>query len=510
MTATPIPSTSALRPLDAVPRGMVQPDAITGLSLLYLGLPLPLFFTGWLRLPIELIALVLVVIAFMLALRRTTWKGSLRGRWGLLAALGVAAIAWSAFGGAGHFFYTNRYDWSMRDAVLRDLTVSPWPVAYAIGDGLHWLLRCPVAYYLPAALAGKVLGFASADVVLWMWTALGVWLFLALLPIGTRRPAVIAAAVLVIIAFSGMDIVGFILMRGENPPAWRHLEWWVKVMQYSSNTTLLLWGPNHALPAWIAAGLFWRHWKTDAFVAISPLLVCVLPLWSPFALMGVLPFYALLGVRLVREKKLRTVNVPILAISAVLTLVVMLYETMDAADVPAEFLTSAAWFQFFLPRYFLFVILEFGILAVLLWKWRDGPLFGVSIVMLLILPFIRVGAGNDLVMRASITPLAFLSFTIVEGIQRAGRRDAVRLALVSIVLLIGAVTPFHEFYRVATFPNWKPSATRAAIECQPVPAPHYFAREELSGARAIFTPPDELLTAQLPLFPLQFRHEEYP
>ncbi|MBL0074505.1 MAG: hypothetical protein IPP41_00685 [Rhodocyclaceae bacterium] len=40
-----------------------------------------------------------------------------------------------------------------------------------------YLLRAPVAYFLPAAAMAKIFGIASADRLLWLWTVIGVMLF---------------------------------------------------------------------------------------------------------------------------------------------------------------------------------------------------------------------------------------------------------------------------------------------------------------------------------------------
>ncbi len=123
-------------------------------------------------------------------------------------------------------------------------------------DGGQSVLRAPLAYYLPAALVGKVAGVGVADTALLIWTAIGVALFLALAVerATTFRAALIIVAVLVL--FSGMDLLGTVLRGGFGLAAHLrpvdHLEWWATRFQYSSHTTQLFWVPNHALPGWIA------------------------------------------------------------------------------------------------------------------------------------------------------------------------------------------------------------------------------------------------------------------
>lgn len=43
----------------------------------------------------------------------------------VLAVLIAISLAWTALAGIGHFFFAN-LDWTIRDAVLRDLVEPPW------------------------------------------------------------------------------------------------------------------------------------------------------------------------------------------------------------------------------------------------------------------------------------------------------------------------------------------------------------------------------------------------
>ena len=500
-----------LEELDPVEQQGLRPlDRLTAASLVYLAVPLALFLVGWLRTPFAVALLFLLCLAFYVAWR-TCYTAFPAFRIGAKdVVLVCVALGWVCFGGAGHVLYANRFDWSMRDAVLRDLTVASWPPGYDIGGSILWFLRSPVGYYLPAALGGKVFGLTMADAFLWLWTGIGVWIFLALLPIQSRHPGRMGLALVAVLLFSGMDIVGWVTLWGFSPPLYRHLEWWAQIFQYSSNATLLFWTPNHALPAWIAAALFWRHWKTDTFITISPLLLSLLPIWSPFPMIGMLPFYALLVFQVIWEKRVRAFSLPLLCISLLLTFVVAAYLSMDIGNIPSSSAMDDRYFSIFFERYPLFVLLEFGVLTALLWKPNRGPVLLVSVLVLLVLPFIRFGPGNDLTMRGSIPALAFVCIATLEYVQRATKESRVRMIAVCSVLLLGAVTPLHEFYRAVSFPHWKPSQTRTVMDFSPIPPPHYVGRSGYTWLQAIFRDPAGILKTTLPPEPVRFRPEEYP
>jgi hypothetical protein len=502
---------SNMKERDSVDQQGLRPlDRLSALSMIYLGIPLALFLVGWLRTPFAVVLLVLLCLAFYIAWR-TCHADSPPFRIGLKQIVLVCvAICWVCFGGAGHVFYANRFDWSLRDAVLHDLTIAPWPTGYDIGGSFLWILRSPIGYYLPAALGGKVFGLVYADAILWLWTTIGVWIFLCLLPIQSRHLGKMGLAIIAVVFFSGMDIIGWFSLWGFFPPLYRHLEWWAQMFQYSSNSTLLFWTPNHALPAWIAAALFWRHWRTDAFIIISPFLLSLLPIWSPFPVIGMLPFYALLVFRVIRDKKGGKFNLPLLGISFLLTIVVGAYLSMDIGSIPSSNAMNFDYFSLLLKRYPLFVILEFGALTALLWKSNRGSILLLSVLVLLGLPFIRFGPGNDLTMRGSIPALAFVCIATLDFLQRARKESRGRMVAVCSILLLGAITPIHEIYRAISFPHWKPSQTLTVMDFGPTPPSHYVSHYENGWLQVIFRDPAGILKTTPPEEPMIFRPEEYP
>jgi hypothetical protein len=490
--------------------GSASLDGISATAVIYLGIPTALFLAGWLRLPIAL--LMIVGLGYcVVAVRRLLRGGSVVSHFGRVHLVYLCvAMGWVSFGGAGHFFYANRFDWVLRDAVLRDLSVASWPLGYDIGGPVLWMLRCPVGYYLPAALCAKALGRGLADTLLWWWTVGGVWIFLCLLPIDFRRYRNIAIAILIVVAFSGMDILGWWTLHRTTPPLYKHMEWWARVFQYSSNTTLLFWVPNHAIPAWIVAGLFWRHWKTDEFLALSPLLLALAAIWSPFPVFGMAPFYGLLLVRVVGAKKWRVVNLPLLSMSFLILFFLGAYFSMDIGGIPGGSSLNSLDFVSFLVIYPIFVIVEFGVLWSLIWRFDRGSILVVSAAVLLLLPTIRFGPGNDLAMRSSIPSLTFLCLAAVAAFgQSANQRRSKHLAL-GIVLAVGAVTPLHEFYRAVTLPAWQPSQTLTVMNQHPVPIPHYVARTEKTWRTLVFRELSTVIKTSTASHPLLFSPQESP
>jgi hypothetical protein len=353
-----------------------------------------------------------------------------------------------SLGGEGRFFYAN-LDWQVRDAVMNDMLQNRWPFAY-VSRGTVEILRAPIGMYILPSLAGKLGGMPAADIALLAQNALilGVLLTLGSMLLGTLRSRLMALAVFAI--FSGMDFIGQMLL---SPAAalslLSHLDWWAGI-QYSSTATLAFWVPQHALVGWLGAVLFllWRRGLLPlaGFYAPLPLMT----LWSPLALLGVVPFAAFAGLKTLLARRVTLVDFLLPLATTILSLASLVYlqagsETVGSGANPLS-----------LRLYLVFQLLE--IIPYLLALWllprnhsfgRDGLL--VATVCLLVFPFIQIGPSADFMMRASIPALATLALLVSEALARP-RAEAVGIekgarAMLTVTLLIGSITPAHEVIR---------------------------------------------------------------
>lgn len=404
---------------------------------------------------------------FAVVLVDATWRAmrSVEDRVELRTLLicAAAALALLLIGGEGRLFYAN-LDWRVRDAVLHDMAVHPWPFAYT-ARGLPEVLRAPVGMYLLPALAMKAGGQAAGDWALLAQNALLLCIVLALgatlFPDGRRR----AVAGAVFVAFSGMDAVGQWLANGRVPD---HLEAWAGPLQYSSHVTQLFWVPQHALAGWMGAVGFalWRDGKLPlgVLLALTPLTV----LWSPLAALGTLPFAALTGAIALRERRLRAADLLIPALACLLTLPALLYlsaasDTVGAAPMPLR------------PNvYIAFVALEVApLLLIAGWSARrrtwGRTSFALVAAMLLLLPLGQIGQSSDFVMRVSIAPLALLALMVADAVGEVkGGRRLIALG----VLATGGCTGLHEVRRALTLPPAPPPLCSLYGAWGPGPASH--------------------------------------
>jgi hypothetical protein len=496
---------------------MTRPAAGSRLTLLdglvcaYLALPL-LCFCTWFKWPVAAGLAALTVYGFRQSLPGIRLRRFETGR-GALAAIAAVALAWAALAGIGHFFYAN-LDWITRDAVLRDLAETSWPPQYGREGTTPLILRAPVGFYLPAAAAGAALGLRCADVLLYLWSAFGFGLVLCaaatLFP--TRRERAVCGALM--LGFGGLDLVGYFLMRHVAPragevvawwPMWgaiprlgEHIEWWALFAQYSSNSTLMFWVPNHALPAWLGLLLALRHWGTPALARMTPMLAAAIPLWSPLSALGLAPFF-LIGLNWRRDLgALFTIRggLPFIALAGL----VARYVTMDTQSISRGWAMDAFGdVRMFWVMYGAFCLLEFGLLALLLLRLRAVDLrVTVAVVVLLALPFYRFGPGNDLVMRCSIPALLVLALAAVRPLAAASDRPLAR-ALLMLVLGAGALGAAQEPARALLAPRWAltgKTLVEVAIDQSPdhlarMP-PNYVGRLDQPGLAALMREPGQV------------------
>ncbi|KPC52265.1 hypothetical protein [Amantichitinum ursilacus] len=456
---------------------------LTRAAALYLAAPVWVFLLTWFQpqygVPLALMLAAGAVLTLHAPLLHTGnkpgWRGPQPLQWLLLIAV---VLLWSALGGAGHLFYANAFDWHVRDALLLDLSRITGPLAVqTLPSHESWLLRCPLGYYLVPALFGRFVGLPMAQFGLLLWTALGVFLVMAQLALVRQGWKFLGLLLLLLPLYSGMDWLGGLVLFNPQPLfSTVHIQWWAYVFQYSANSTLLFWVPNHTLPGWLFAVFIYTRWHDPRGLRMLPLWLTVLPLWSPLTTIGTLPFMLVYALKHLRQRqdvittlKLAPLFIPAAALCAY-------YLVLDSASVAA--MSQPA--QPLLARiilYVAFVVFEFVILwALLLRQRRDGLLLTTGAI-LLILPLFHLGPNNDLVMRASIAPLLVLCIASIDYLAQV-RWSVIRERMAAVgvctVLAIGSITALHEIARAVLWPRWdSPLTLNTFTETQG--AAHYFA-----------------------------------
>lgn len=371
----------------------------------------------------------------------------------VLGHCSAIALVLLILGGEGRLLYAN-VDWQVRDAVLNDMAKNPWPFSFFINNE-ESMLRAPLGMYLIPALLVKGLN-ASADLSLLASNTLVLTLLLAGASalFQTRQHRLIA--LLVLVAFSGLDRVGtWLASYYGGSPSNDHLELWAGDLQYSSNLTLLYWVPQHTFAGWMCALAIVlyirRQISLGALVVVMPLVA----LWSPLAIMGAAPFVAWLGLKALVEKQCRAIDVGMGVLALIVALPALKYLTAGSASLHQGLIIPQNIDVFLALEIVPWVVL----LALIGATSKLGKdIFFLTILLCCAIPFGKLGSAIDFQMRASITPLAILAFLVALGLCAPSRPlSLVGKSCIVALLLLSGQTGLME--------------TRRAFLYQPSPAP---------------------------------------
>ncbi|MBQ8717547.1 MAG: hypothetical protein IJY43_06895 [Clostridia bacterium] len=440
------------------------------IAFLLLALPTLVFAVGFLRLWVALPVAALLIFAYIWSIRREKeeaeeYQLSLRP-WQLLVLLLIISL-WCAMSGLGNLYYQSS-DWAARNAIFRDLIRFDWPVVYNVsGSALVYY----IAFWLPAALFGKLAAFFGADIghafavgniALLVWSILNMLVIVLLVLLYVRAHSVkrFFITLAIFIGFSGLDIVGALCHRIFGVEIPYHLEWWTSY-QYTSMAACLGWVFNQAIPAWLTIICFLHEKKMRNYAFLLVLCAACAPLPCIGLAVYMLVTLIVRAVRACREKRIpellkevltpqnliaTAILLPIwltyymtnlavsadrgllisepdrLALGALLALAaiavgiaVLLYlkkrEWIYAAVVGATLLVLALWGNSNLEvnrKYLIAVLLEAVVyLALLAWGYRKTLLYRVAFFSAIFCPLFSIGTAFDFCMRASI-PTVFI------------------------------------------------------------------------------------------------------
>lgn len=368
----------------------------------------------------------------------------------ILSLLGIAFL-WLYFSGVGGLWYQNA-DYEKHNAIFHDLTNLSWPVHYQDTAGNTYYLCYYLAYYLVPAFVGKLTNISFGYVFSFFWALSGLWL--AVNWIYRLVPRQSLWIIIFFVFFSGLDVVGNMLTKAVPAGSgFFHLEWWAgfSFWQYSSNTALLNWVPQHAIGGWLTTSLLFSLLKREKDRhrdAMPAMFVCSLAyLWSNFIVLGLVPIMLVL---LYENGFRRFFNLKSLVPALGIFIPVTLYFLGNTYPHPHAFIWDQKDLLNLLSRYLLFCLLEFGVFTFFIFSYirflnhSDKMLFIVTFIALLLIPFYRFGTYNDLAMRASIPSLLILQIILLNLWSHYS--GILKTALI-VILILGAITPLWEIGR---------------------------------------------------------------
>lgn len=375
-----------------------------------------------------------------------------------LLVIALLALAWTSLSGAGGVGYQNQPDWNNKNALMRDLLLFDWPVGYEHDRVLNYYF----ALYLPASFVGRIAGWDAAQWFLYAEVLAGVVIALLWLYSFSGKLGVLALVLFAL--FGGLDIVGYLLLSHHMPARGSGIEWWADSVQFSSNTTLLFWVPQHCLPGWILTALILDEVARFRRVAYTGFFLALCLLWSPFVAAGLIPI-ALGALFMANGKGLRSVA-NFVYLPAMGAVSFALYSPhKSGAHVNASLAYWRAHFSATNIRTMLvFLALEVGVYAAFVlgsWArldrhWRIlAKVVAVSAVLCVLVPD-RAGHGG-FNMRSSI-PALFVLFLLVAHLLTLETHALRRVALAA-CLMLGSVAGMQEVMRSAShYPSHVPAS----------------------------------------------------
>lgn len=247
-------------------------------SYFYLLIPLAIFLCGWVIAWVGIpLTILLGVAPFMLSKGINSASPPIP-RKGLLIAVAVIFI-WILLSGIGGYLWQNRWDHLFRNALFLDLVNRNWPVSSGPD-----IISYYFGFWLPSALIAKLFGSVALG-----RAAQFIYAFLGLLiafGITIEKTGSFKIYYLIpFIFFSGIDIIAFPLSGAELLSNF-HIELWSELAAWQSNTTLIFWVYNQAIPAWVATMMILNFSNLRGAPALILSLLCIS---APFAVVGLFP-----------------------------------------------------------------------------------------------------------------------------------------------------------------------------------------------------------------------------
>lgn len=437
-------------------------------SLFYLSLPLLVFCVGFLR---WYVAIIIVLASLWSAysiyrlhsLDDDIWE--LR-RIQVIQSIAVAFFCCFFLGISG--YWTQSYDWIVKNPLLNELTYSPWPLVIDNSEATSEVkavcgedrvgLVYYLFFYLPAAMIGKLFGsFALARFALFLWSVYGLvlllfWLLRFASQISLNQTKTYLT-LMCFVAWGGMDIIGqglriiVLWLLGITPirPDSLIEEWCQPYFSYyASHFTSLFWCFNQSIPLWLTMILFlsFRNIRSVGYF------YCFSLLYSPWAAIGLLPIVGVVVFDWLRKnswKIMPVISFPNIVFPLLVLIVIGSYYASNSTPMAEKgfFWNFMSW-KIFLCKYVMFILLEIGIYVWLMRReFKSDIILSVSVCLLLLIPFYKMTSENDFIMRVSM-PALFVLFTSWMK-WCVSHFEVYRRAIITI-LILSSFTAFQYIY----------------------------------------------------------------
>lgn len=419
------------------------------LAVIYLALPVVIFFLGYLKLVFGLIFTAIVAAAAVLAIRDCTkdpdgnkleLKSDISFPLSFIIAAVIFAFIVTITNGVGEYVWAP-FDHAYRRAILNDLINYKWPIIYdpatqtnpEVIEILNLQNNQGFVYYftywLPAAVVGKLLGFDAGNITLVIWNALGI--FLTLIGMCKYIKKASYGTLFMFLCFSGLDVIPYLINEIHPYSGWTWIEGWVPYVSMISNFNNLENVYNQAIPCYLIVTLLLQSKNNRSLGFVSSLLFA----YSPWATIGILiPALARL---FSKDMKVSTTKKTVLNIFtynnlSVPILMLFSYGAFYGAKSGALHMKGFLWefydgniLMFIVVLILLFIIEILPSFAFVVKGHKKDPMLWSAMAVLFILPFYFLSEGNNLVMRGTMPALFVLCTFMAQRIAEFTTEDEI-------------------------------------------------------------------------------------
>lgn len=400
--------------------------------MLYLGIPVIIFFFGFFNIIAGLAAAALFITASFFLLKDQKREGleitTVKIPWKFLIITVLLALFVSVFTGVGEIFVWTTEDHPVRRAIMRDLVDYNWPMIYdpatqtnpevieAIKGRGSYMFVYYLTYWMPAALVGKLAGFNAANVALVIYNSIGIELIVLSMATYLKRASY--ATIVMLICFSGLDVIPYAVRTISGMGMVWGFEGYVNHMSMISDIYSLMNVFNQCIPTWLIATVILNQKDCRSVGYWGGMLFA----FSPWGTIGLVPIALC---KVFTDKKFKNVFTPANLITPVVSLFMFgsFYlassgGTDDRGTTLGFFLKDGKSFWVFLLSYIVLLLTEVGMYVLILFKrQKKNPLFWVVIGELMLYPLYKISAPNDFLMRGAMAPLFVLCVFTAQKIS---------------------------------------------------------------------------------------------
>ncbi len=451
------------------------------ISILYLAIPVIVFFIGYLKLVLAILFSGLVISAGVWSIRRCEKdnggsvsdeaRGEITITPSFFAFIVIGTILVLYWGGVSEFGCCSS-DHRVRYAILNDLVHYKWPIVYdfstqqnpavieILGEGKAAFAYYFVFWMIPAVV-GKLFGVMAARITLFIWSAIG--LILVAIGVSLLYKRTSKVMFMALIFFAGFDVIPYVYNRiNDIPTTW---EGWNLHLYIHGNFFQIMNVFNQSIPGWLITILLMMSVNSFSIGMLGGLMFC----YSPWATIGILPLCIckmiinIRGQKAEGSKSKRLVRGIVSPGNLIIPIVCFIcFASLYTANSNATGSNGFIW-NFYsskltlIKEYLSLFVFDYGIWLLLILRFapqhRKDPMLWTAVGTLLILPIYKISIANDFLMRGSLSPMFIISVYSVMMVAdqfEICRKSASKLSvaimarIILILAIVAAYTPGNQ------------------------------------------------------------------